>query len=168
VTDALPDLRAIAAQQGSEGQVLRRLNERELEFGGLSFDIYTTAVGPEAPAPVSVVFGATMRVSGKIDGEWKELLRFDDFMERPHFHVPADAFETFFDRENGEPLEWYITQVRDHLDEWLTKAGFEEIVPTIDLAQVSANVDQLRDAMIDCVPEGFTRVPGFGLQRAES
>jgi hypothetical protein len=168
VTDAQADLRAIAAQQGSEGQVLRRLNERALEFGGLSFDIYTTAVGPEAPAPVSRVFGATLRISGRIDGEPKELLRFDDFIEQPHFHVPADASETFFDRKNGEPLEWYITQIRDHLDEWLTKAGYQGIIPTVDLTHVSANVDQLRDAMIDCVPEGFTRVPGYGLQRAES
>ena len=28
----------------------------------------------------------------------------DDFIEQPHFHVPADGSETFFDGNNGEKI----------------------------------------------------------------
>jgi hypothetical protein len=125
----------------------------QFEFGGLRFDVAFR--GP----------GATLRVDGRVDGEWAELLRFDDFVERPHFHAPADADQIDFDRDLGDPLEWYLAQIRDHLGEWLTKAGHAAVLPGVDLAVVSANVDTLRQAMHDCVPETFTRVPGVGLQR---
>jgi hypothetical protein len=140
-----------------EAQVFHRLNQRELEFGGLRFDVYFTGS-----------FGATMRLSGRVDGEWKELLRFDDFVDAPHYHAPADAHQTNYDRKNGDPLEWYIAQIRDHLAEWLTNAGYAEVLATIDLDAVSAHAGELRDAMYECLPDGFTRVPGVGLQRVES
>jgi hypothetical protein len=131
-----------------------RLNPRELEFGGLRFEVYFTGD-----------FGATMRLSGRVDGDWKELLRFDDFVDTPHYHVPADDHQTNYDRENGDPLEWYIAQIRDHLPDWLTKAGYADVLATIDLGAVSAHVGELRDAMHEVLPDGFTRVPGVGLQR---
>jgi hypothetical protein len=139
-----------------EAQVFQRLNQRELEFGGLRFDVYFTGT-----------FGATMRVSGQVDGDWKELLRFDDFVDTPHYHAPADAHQTNYERSNGDPLEWYITQIRDDLPGWLTKSGYAGVLPTIDLPVVSANVGRLRDAMHEVVPEGFKRVPGVGLQRLD-
>ncbi|HEY2303584.1 MAG TPA: hypothetical protein VGH66_16905 [Acidimicrobiales bacterium] len=146
MTDAQPEV-----------PMFQRLNQRELEFGGLRFDVYFTGT-----------FGATMRVSGRVDGEWKEMLRFDDFVDTPHYHAPADDHQINYDRQNGDPLEWYIAQIRDDLDGWLTRSGFAEVIPTIDEAAVSANVGQLRDAMHDCLPDGFERVPGVGLRRVES
>src|SRR5450631_387793 len=116
-----------------EGQVFQRLNRRELEFGGLRFEVYFTGT-----------FGATMRVFGQVDGDWKEMLRFDDFVDAPHYHAPADADQINYDRQNlGDPLEWYIAQVRDELPVRLTKSGFSEVGPTIDMAALAANVDQL-------------------------
>jgi hypothetical protein len=138
-------------------QAFHRLNQRELEFGGLRFDVYFTGT-----------FGPTMRLSGQVDGEWKELLRFDDFVGMPHYHAPADGPQTNYDPANGEPLEWYLAQIRDDLPEWLTRSGHAEVIPTIDFAVVSANVDQLRQAMTDCLPDGFERVPGVGLRRVET
>lgn len=139
-----------------EAQAFHRLNQRELEFGGLRFDVYFTGS-----------FGATMRVSGQVDGAWKEMLRFDDFVDMPHYHAPADAHQTNYESSNGDPLEWYIAQIRDDLPEWLTKSGYAGVLPSVDLAVVAANVGQLRDAMYEVVPEGFKRVPGVGLQRVD-
>jgi hypothetical protein len=127
---------------------------QQFAFGGLRFD-----VAFRAPA------GATLRVDGQVDGEWTELLRFDDFVDVPHYHAPADAAQVNFDRSNGDPLEWYLAQIRDHLPEWLTNSGYAAVIPTVDLAAIAANVDTLRQAMHSCVPETFTRVPGLGLQR---
>jgi hypothetical protein len=111
--------------------------------------------------------GATLRVSAKFEGGWREVLRFDDFVEQPHFHVPASGDATMVDREvTGAPLDFFIAQLRDHLDELLVQGGCAEILETIDLDAVTNNVDRIRQAMIDVVPDGYARVPGVGLQRA--
>ena len=136
-------------------EAMRAVNQQILEFGGLRFDVAFRAVA-----------GATLRVDGTVDNEWKELLRFDDFIDVPHYHAPADAHQINFDREAlGEPLAWYIAQIRDHLPEWLTKSGFADVVPTIDMDAVRKNIGEVNDAMVNCVPEGFVRVPGIGIQR---
>ena len=49
-----------------------------VDCGGLRFEATF-----RAPA------GATLRVFGKVDGDIAELLRFDDFIEGPHYHIPA-------------------------------------------------------------------------------
>jgi len=108
------------------------------------------------------------RKSGRVDGEWQELLRFDDFIEQPHYHVPASGDAIMFDRELGEPLEFYVEQLRDHLGELLTEAGYEEVAADVDLRAVSRDADRIRAAMIEVVPDGYTRVPGVGLQRVGS
>jgi len=126
----------------------------ELEAGGLRFTVAFR--GP----------GATLRVFGPVDGSERELLRFDDFVEGPHYHVPADGDQIAFDRSRfGEPLDFYVAQVRDHLGELLTQGGFEETLAGTDLQAVSDHAEEIRTMMIDCVPEGYTRVPGVGLQK---
>jgi hypothetical protein len=127
-----------------------------LEFGGLRFNVSFRDAG------------ATLRVDGLVDGAWTEMLRFDDFVDMPHFHAPADGDPIPFDRATlGEPLAWYVAQIRDHLPEWLEKAGFGEVLPSIDVEMISLSSERLIEAMNACVPAGFLRVPGVGLQRAE-
>jgi hypothetical protein len=128
----------------------------ELDMGGLRF-----SASFRAPA------GATLRVSAQVEGGWQELLRFDDFVEQPHFHVPAAANPTMVDREtNGVPLEFFVGQLRDHFRELLVQGGFSAILETVDLDAVTSNIDRIHQAMIDVVPDGYARVPGVGLQRA--
>lgn len=128
----------------------------EMDMGGFRF-----SASFRAPA------GATLRVSAKVAGDWQELLRFDDFVEQPHFHVPAAADATMIDRkEQGPPLEFFLAQIRDHLREMLVQGGFSEILETVDVDAVTSIVDRVRQAMIDVVPDGYARVPGLGLQRA--
>jgi hypothetical protein len=127
-----------------------------LEFGGLRFDVSFREVG------------ATLRVLGKPEDEWTEMLRFDDFIDQPHFHVPSSGPSIPFDRSLGEAMPWYVSQVRDHLAEWLERAGFESVLSSIDLDEVSANAGELTRAMIECVPAGYVRVAGVGLQRLEN
>jgi hypothetical protein len=107
-------------------------------------------------------------VSGPVAGRQVELLRFDDFVEQPHYHVPAAGDAIMLDTsKDGAALDFYLEQIRDHLGELLVRGGFEDIVPAVDLEAVSANIDQVRHAMTDVVPDGYTRVPGVGLRRDE-
>jgi hypothetical protein len=111
--------------------------------------------------------GATLRVFGPVDGSWTELLRFDDFIDQPHHHVPAMGEPIPFNRAAlGEPLAWFVAQVRDHLGEMLVAGGFSDLLSDLDVAEAAAQADRIRQEMIDCVPEGYTRVPGVGLQLA--
>jgi hypothetical protein len=127
----------------------------EVDLGGLRFSATF-----RAPA------GATLRVSGEVAGRREELLRFDDFVQQPHYHVPAAGDAVMLDTKTvGAPLDFYLDQIGNHLGELLVQGGFEEIVPTLDLRAVTANIGQVRDAMIDVVPDGYTRVPGVGIRR---
>ena len=125
------------------------------EWGGLKFDVATRSAG------------ATLRVFGKTGESWTEMLRFDDFVE-PHYHVPASGPAIEFDRSLGEPLAWYIAEIRDHLAECVSRAGFTEVLPTIDFEEVSRHSGTLNEAMTGSVPSDCVRVPGFGVQRRES
>ena len=128
----------------------------DIDVGGLRF-----SASFRGPA------GATLRVSSQLEDGWQELLRFDDFVEQPHFHVPASGNATMVDRDvDGAPLDFFIVQLRDHLRELLMEGGFSETLETIDQEAVANNLDRIRQAMIDVVPDGYTRVPGVGLQRA--
>jgi hypothetical protein len=111
--------------------------------------------------------GATLRVYGPVGDGWTEMLRFDDFIDQPHHHVPAMAEPYMFDRAlHGEPLEWFVAQIRDHLAEMLVAGGFSDVLAGVDVSAVAADADEIHQAMIDIVPAGFDRVPGLGLQRA--
>jgi hypothetical protein len=129
----------------------------ELDIGGLQFEASFRGAG------------ATLRLFGPIGGQKTELLRFDDFIDQPHYHVPSEGDAIMFDRARlGEPLDWFIAQIRDHLEELLTTAGYAEVLPRVDLTAVTDNAERIRKAMADCVPEGYVRVPGLGLQRIEA
>jgi hypothetical protein len=129
----------------------------EWDCGGLHFSVsFREAAG-----------GATLRVSGDVDGARTELLRFDDFVDAPHYHAPAEHDAVMFDRAAlGEPLDWFVAQLRDHLPELLTTAGYSEVLRAVDVKAVADGAETVRRAMIDVVPAGYVRVPGVGLQRA--
>jgi len=129
-----------------------------VECGGLQFEATF-----RAPA------GATLRVLGEVDGQLTELLRFDDFIDSPHYHVPASGPATLFDQARfGEPLAWFVSQLRDHLSDLLTEAGYEQILTAVDAGAVADHAGEIRTAMEACVPEGYVRVPGAGLTRSPS
>ena len=139
---------ADAAASGSHGRQV-------VVCGGLRFEATF-----RAPA------GATLRVSGDVDGHITELLRFDDFIEGPHYHLPAGGDPIPFDQAAlGEPLTWFVSQLRDHLGELLAEAGYARVLSDVDLDAVTDHGEDIRKAMEACVPDGYIRVPGVGLRR---
>lgn len=113
--------------------------------------------------------GATLRVYGPAGGRQTELLRFDDFIDEPHYHVPADGPQIQFDRDAlGAPLDWFVEQIRDHLGEILATAGFTDALAVVDLRAVADNAESIKKAMLDCVPAGYVREPGVGLRQVDA
>jgi hypothetical protein len=141
----------------SESEVPSDPGATVLDLGGLHFT--ASFRGP----------GATLRVYGDVAGDRTELLRFDDFVDGPHYHVPAHGAPIMFDRTTlGEPLEWIVTQVRDNLVELLTAAGFADVLADVDAEAVAGGAERIRKAMVDCVPDDYVRVEGVGLQRVKA
>jgi hypothetical protein len=71
-----------------------------------------------------------------------------------------------FDRSTlGEPLAWFIDQVRNHLSELLARSGYARFSETLDVTAIADIADTLYDAMAARVPRGCTRTAGVGLQR---
>src|SRR5579884_2899614 len=115
-----------------------------VECGGLRFE-----ASFRAPA------GATLRVLGDVGGRDTELFRFDDFIDAPHYHVPAAGDPILFDRAAlREPLTWFISQLRDHLAELLAEAGFAQVLSDVDVDAVSDCAEDITRAMEACVPPG--------------
>ena len=114
---------------------LERLNQVELQFGGLKFEVYYTRY-----------FGPTTRVFGKQSDEWVEMLRFDDFVDVPHYHAPAESdVAIMLDvSTQGEPIEFYMDVLSNKMEETLAPLGFGDVVPTIDDQVVKQNLPTLR------------------------
>jgi len=142
-------------QTSMDPKTPEQVNGVVLELGGLRFDVSLRDPG------------ATLRVDGMVDGTWTPMLRFDDFVEKPHFHSPASGPSIDFDKSLGEPLAWYIEQIREHLSDWLERAGFENVLSSIDVDAISANADRVAEAMSARVPAGYVRVPGIGFKRVD-
>jgi hypothetical protein len=127
----------------------------ELDIGGLHFE-----ASFRAPA------GATLRAFGPTAFGQEEMLRLDDFVDAPHYHL-GDGPPIAFDRAAlGDPLDWFVAQLTDHLAEMLTSAGFAEVLAVLDQRAVANNAHNIRKIVVDCVPAGYVRTPGVGLRLA--
>jgi len=137
---------------------LERLNQVELTFGGLRFEVYYTRY-----------FGPTTRVFGQRQGDWVEMLRFDDFVGVPHYHAPADDDNAIMldVAAQGEPIEFYSDILMNKLEDMITPLGFGDVVPAIEPAVVKQNLPTLRAAMSSVLPDGFSRIPGECLQDSD-
>jgi hypothetical protein len=137
---------------------IERLNQVELQFGGVRFETYYTRY-----------FGTSTRLFGKVEGEWVEMLRFDDFVDVPHYHAPADDDNAIMvdAAEIGEPMPFFLDLIENKLPERLPQIGFGDVLPSIDLDRVKANIDLVRHAMNSVLPEGFSRVSGQTLRDSD-
>ena len=122
------------------------LNKQSIDLGGLRFGVYYTLAAAER--------GPTIRVYGDVDGEETELLRFDSFEVTPHYHAPASGPQTVLDvSKEGDALQWSLTQVREHLPEWLDKAGFGQVAERVDRDALAEGWERIRDAAVASFPK---------------
>src|SRR5689334_11292216 len=94
--------------------VVARKHQITLEFGGLRLEVYFTR-----NFGASVVVFATTRPAA-------EMLRFDDFVDVPHYHAPGDdPHPNNLDvAEVGEPREFFLNYLVENLPTVLPQIGF--------------------------------------------
>ncbi len=86
--------------------------------------------------------GVSIHVVGE-DGH--EYLRFDMFEREPHYHYIDRSGErqTIMDYDRvalGDMLPWTLRQLRTRLDQMLTHAGGEALVPRLNRARLDASL----------------------------
>ena len=92
--------------------------------------------------------GVGIQVIGDVNGTPKDLLRFDCFDFRPHYHYDPDAADPYkkvlLDKVTaGNPIGWSIKRIRDRLQPMLTKAGYGDIADRLDMDLVRAKLPEL-------------------------
>lgn len=93
--------------------------------------------------------GVSIQVVGEVDGQARELLRFDCFDQRPHYHYdPGDKNERYdLDKTTaGNPISWTVKQLRTQLPSMLKQAGYEAIAQKLDCDMVLKKLDQVEEA----------------------
>ncbi len=140
-----------------EKPVVTRKHQIALELGGLRLEVYFTGnFGP------SVIVFATAQPE-------VEMLRFDDFVDMPHYHAPGhDPHPINLDvADVGEPREFFLNYLAENLPTVLPQIGFGDIVETLDLAEIARHLDTVRASMTTVLPDGFFRAPGTSLQDSD-
>jgi hypothetical protein len=140
-----------------EKPVVTRKHQISLEFGGLRLEVYFTGN-----------FGASVVVFATARPEI-EMLRFDDFVDVPHYHAPGDDPHpiNLHVADVGEPCEFFLNYLSENLPAILPQIGFGDIVETLDFAEIARHVDVVRASMTTVLPDGFFRTPGTSLQDSD-
>ena len=95
--------------------------------------------------------GVSIHVCGEQGGRWLEFLRFDCFVEDPHYHYVCWA-----ERSNemlhldpiadGDPTHWALERIRTRLAPMLERAGAADVAARVDAAAIEAVLPRVSEA----------------------
>jgi hypothetical protein len=82
-------------------------------------------------------------------GDRHEYLRFDCFVDEPHYHYIAPSGDSnrvvpFDDVAGGDMLPWAIERLRTRLPEMLAAAGGADLAAQVDPAKLATAIDQVQ------------------------
>lgn len=85
--------------------------------------------------------GVSLHVVGDVDGVPREVLRFDCFVEDPHYHYvswreKANEVLHLDPVADGDPLDWALERLRSRLPEMLARAGVPDLAAALDVRAV--------------------------------
>ncbi len=96
-------------------------------------------------------WGATFRIFGNEGGKRVETLRFDCFMNKPHFHYapgPKSENRDIDKTKTPNALGWVMNQLQTELPAMIQHAGFTEIARAVDQASVAKNLARLEPDIV--------------------
>lgn len=112
--------------------VIKKGEDAELISGGLRFVACRREVD-------EIDGGITLYVWSALPEEKRELLRFDFFRNRPHYHAPAEnQVEVEIRPEaHADAQAWGIAELTTNAAELISAAGFEAVAEALDLDALS-------------------------------
>ncbi len=96
-------------------------------------------------------WGTTFRIFGNEAGKKVETLRFDCFMNRPHFHYapgPNSEDHEIDKTKTPNPLGWVMNQLQTELPAMIQHAGFTEIARAVDQSAVAKDLARLEPDIV--------------------
>jgi hypothetical protein len=116
------------------------IGNTHIDAGAVTFALQYRALMPDQ--------GVSIQVVGDVDGKQTELLRFDCFDQRPHYHYDPGQKNERFDLDKttaGNPIGWTLRQLRTRLPAMLARAGYEEILSRLDSDLVLSKLEQVEE-----------------------
>ena len=94
--------------------------------------------------------GVSIHVFGNQDGEEREFLRFDCFLEDPHYHYiswreHSNEMLHMDPSLSGDPVEFALECIGRRLPSLLARAGAQEVAEAIDPSSVERALQEVRD-----------------------
>jgi hypothetical protein len=92
--------------------------------------------------------GVSLQVVGEVDGEPKELLRFDCFDHVPHYHYDPNGKNIQFKMDKttaGNPINWTVKTLKKRLPDMLECSGYGDIAMKLDRDLVAEKLDQVKE-----------------------
>jgi len=95
--------------------------------------------------------GVSLHVFAEQDGEQREFLRFDCFVEDPHYHYISWRARTndmvhVDPITDGDALAWALERIRTRLPQMLERAGAPEVARRIDAAALEEALPRVTEA----------------------
>ena len=107
-----------------------------VEAGPVQISVhYVDQDGKRSPRNRQPEQGVSIRVHAEVDGQSKQLLRFDCFDLSPHYHYgPEDENEIvkLDPITAGNPIGWSVQQLANHLPEMIRRAGCEPVAAQLE------------------------------------
>lgn len=124
----------------NQGHPADRSRTEETVIGDFTFGLTHRDVGGDG--------GLTLHVFGPVRGKEEEILRFDCFRTKPHYHIGFSyrSYEAL-DIKSDEPFKWTIDALTTSFDEFADRAG-------ADMETVSDVKRRLADALPSIAERG--------------
>ena len=90
--------------------------------------------------------GPSIQVRTTEGGEAVQLLRFDCFRKRPHYHYAPGGLNAEYDIDPtvvSDSLGWAISQLRANLRAMIDRAGYPTVAESLDQSAVMAGLAQV-------------------------
>jgi hypothetical protein len=116
----------------------RRPMMEHVPAGNVEFRIETRESGEDG--------GPSIQVRTADGGEDVQLLRFDCFRTRPHYHYAPGLSGPEYDMDPtllGDSLEWAISQIRANLGAMVDRAGYPTVATGLDRSAIAAGLAQV-------------------------
>ncbi len=84
--------------------------------------------------------GLCVQVYSDVQGKDTEILRFDCFDQKPHYHYGPENFNIRLDMDKttvGNPLGWTINNLRENMTAMVRRAGYDELADSLEDNPVS-------------------------------
>ncbi len=95
--------------------------------------------------------GPSIRIYGTEAGQLRQVLRFDCFVDDPHYHYDPDGGDELHHmRDEGieEPVEWTVHCLERNLSEMIRRAGFGMLADQVKRSPMEQHIAVIRETMM--------------------